>query len=238
MAIKPPDYQLKLQLDLPEEQVSNVLSEEQIRLRAAAAQAALESGDSWQKDALGHKIAPPWLEQYVYLLAGGWDWKVAVYIAWKAAPKGHRWPKTQEELAVKVLGLTSDRQISVWRSKNPAIDAMARDVAAGMVFDAVGDIFAAMIAVGSTPDYKGKGDRELLFKIVGMLSDGEVTLKAGGDSPDDILKKMPFEELMRGAGINTPAKIAALRDRLAAELANPPAVATQPPATTEVSSAE
>jgi len=215
MPIKPPDYQLKLALNLPEEeQVSGVLSEEQIRLRSQVARSALEGGHVWP----GGK-APEWFEQYISLLGGGWDWRVAVYISWKAMPKGRRWPKTQEELATKVLGLASDRQISIWRGKNPAIDAMARDLGAGMVLEALGDVYQAMIEVASKPDYKGKGDRELLFKLAGMLADGEMTLKAGAGDVADILRNMPFDDLMRGAGITSPEKVAELRDRLAAELA-------------------
>ena len=219
MPIKPPDYQLKLKLDLPEEeQVSGVsgdaLSAEDIRLRSEAARQALEGGVLWPKGAFGKVSAPAWYEQYTTLLAGGWSWKVAVYIAWKAQPKAHRWPENQDELATKILGLTSDRQISVWRMKNPAINAMVHDLAAGMVFDALGDAFAAMVAVASDEDYKGKGDRELMFKLAGILSDkSEISLKAGGEGKE-LLKNLSFGELLTLAGVDNQEAIMALRDKL------------------------
>lgn len=233
MPIKQPDYQLKLTLDLPDEPlVGQVLSVEDVRLRFEVARRLLEGGDIWPR-VDGKTVKPAWFEQYLLLLAGGWDWKVAVLIAWMAQPKAYRWPKTQEELATKVLGLTNDRQISTWRAKNRAIDAMARDVAAASVLDALVDSFAAMNTVAAIPNYKSRGDRELQFKLAGLLSDGG-ELKVTDGNLDEVLKQMPFADILRGAGIDTADKLLAWREKWAKDLAAEK-LSTELPAVVEVS---
>jgi hypothetical protein len=179
---------------------------EEVRLRAETARQALEGGQVWEN---GKR--PAWYEQYMSLLVGGWDWRIAVYIAWAAQPKLYRWPKTQDELAQKVLGLTSDRQIVKWRMKNPAIQAMIQDVAAAAVFESLPDSFAAMAAVAARPDYKGRGDRELQFKLAGIISDKiEAEFKSGQD-----LSKLSWEEKLSLAGLDTPEALAAMKAKLA-----------------------
>lgn len=114
MPIEKPDYQLSFALDLPEETGDSAiqrLSVEEIRLRSKAARQALEG-----------KTDVKWMEEYSRLRDGGWDWRVAAYIAWASSPKVKRQPATQDELARLHLGLTSDRAIATWRKKNPAID--------------------------------------------------------------------------------------------------------------------
>jgi hypothetical protein len=115
--------------------------------------------------------APKWFEDYRRLRDVGWPWRVACYIAWAASPKKNRKPKSQEELATMFLGLTSDRQITTWRKKNPVIDETIALLQAAPLFEARRDAFEALIESASNPDYKGKGDRELLFKMLGDLVD-------------------------------------------------------------------
>lgn len=197
MSIKPPDFQLRFDLELPEEQSKDAaLTTEEVRIRSMAAKTRLESGETWTSGK-----PPVWMQEYYQLLAGGWDWRIACYIAWKATPKAYRWPANQEQLARDVLGLTSDRQISVWRAKNPAIDAMVQDVGASRVLDRVADAIEAMTEVASTPNYKGKGDRELMFRMAGLLKDEvEITDKTG--LPD--LSKLTWEEKLKLAQLDTP----------------------------------
>lgn len=210
MAIKDADYQLKLTLDLEEEtQATGALSVEEIRLRSETARGQLEGGKLWPEGKL-----PEWYEKYMALLVGGWDWRVATYIAWAAQPKTRRWPKTQEQLAIQVLGLTSDRQIVKWRNKNPAIQAMIRDVAASMVFEALPDSFEAMNLVAATPNYKGRGDRELQFKLAGILSDRTELELTNRDGSTD-LSKLTWDEKLRLAGLNNPGALAELKAKLA-----------------------
>lgn len=207
MPIKSPDYQLRLNLDLPDDQQGNgALSVDEIRIRAETARARLENGESWKRNPLG-KVAPPaWYQEYLQLLAGGWDWRIAVYIAWKATPKKYRWPESQEELATQVLGLTSDRVISTWRAKNPAIDAMVQDVGSARVLDRLSDSIEAMLEVAAKPDYKSRGDRELHFKLAGVLSE-QIDINDKSGLPD--LTKLPWEEKVKLAGLDTPEKMQA-----------------------------
>src|SRR3972149_1423322 len=100
MPIQKPDYQLTFDLDLPEENSGDSaiqrISVEEIRLRSEAARQALEG-----------KTDLKWMEEYARLRDGGWDWRVATYIAWASSPKTDRQPGTQDELARNHLGLTS-----------------------------------------------------------------------------------------------------------------------------------
>jgi hypothetical protein len=113
MTVQRPEYQLEFELDLEELTADGgPLSVEEVRLRSEAARQVLEGNSSLK-----------WMEEYAKLRDGGWPWRVAAYIAWASSPHP-RTPKTQDELAQFHLGLTSDRQISKWRKKNPAIDEM------------------------------------------------------------------------------------------------------------------
>jgi len=101
-----------LELDLPEVQSESITPEE-ARLRSEAARRTVE-------DLFGEKTAPAWLSDYFMLREKGWPFRQAAYIAWASTPSDVRTPKTQTELAL-LLGLKSDRAISTWRKKNPAI---------------------------------------------------------------------------------------------------------------------
>jgi len=204
MAIKEPTYQLKFDLDLPDEQVASALSAEDIRIRSEAARAQLEEGGLW-KDGK----SPVWFESYLKTVNGGWPWRVALLVVWLAMPKP-RVPATQEELARQYMGLSSDRQFSVWIAKNPAIPAMVQDLRYGMLFEDLGEIFQAGIAVAKKQDYKSRGDRELIYKLVGILNDSvEVKTPDGND-----LSKLSWEEKLRLAGIENPEALVALRNKL------------------------
>lgn len=201
MAITPPTYQLKFALDLPDEQPPAGLTLEDVRIKAEAARHDLEGGALWVGE------PPAWFENYLRLAFTGWPWRVACYVAWLAMPKP-RTPKTQLELAQKVLGLSSDRQLSVWTAKNPAIPEMVQKLRTGLIFEDLGEIIEAMVTVAKKPDYKSKGDRELIFKLTGMLGDTlEVKLPGGGTD----LSKLTWEQKLELAGLNTPEAIEQLR---------------------------
>lgn len=103
--------QMVLELDLAEVQLEGI-APDQARLRAETARHALESRT-------GNDV-PAWLNDYFMLQDKGWPFRQAAYIAWASTPSDKRLPKTQQELAT-LLGLTSDRAISTWRKRNPAI---------------------------------------------------------------------------------------------------------------------
>jgi len=71
---------------------------------------------------LGDRKKYPWWDDYLALRLEGWDWRKASYIAWASSKIQGRKPTNQEDLAIKVLGLRSDRTLRKWREKNPEID--------------------------------------------------------------------------------------------------------------------
>lgn len=217
MPISGPAYQLTFDLDLPEEEAEkSALSVDEIRIREEVARQKLESGESWAPGPEDEKQEPLWWERYVMLRVGHWPFRVAALIAWLGTPRKYRWPATQKELA-NLLGMSSDRQFTVWRAKNPAIDAMVGEFWKAEAIGRLPDSMQAMFEVAAEPNYKGHRDRELHFKLADLLKDRtEIDLKAGGDA-DALLKTLPFAKLLELAGINTPEKIAEFKARLEAE---------------------
>lgn len=181
MPILKPDYQLPLPLELDEFQVpdpkSQAVSPEEARLRSETARQLFDDQSF------------PWMEEYKKLREGGWDWRVAAYIAWASSPKGDRLPKSQEELARGHLGLTSDRAISTWRRKNPAIDEMVAVLQSAPLWEHRADVYAALIDMAKEKDYKSHNDRKLFLELIGDYLPAaklEAILKGrgGGNDPD------------------------------------------------------
>lgn len=209
MPVDKPVYQLRFDLDLePDEQKDkspDALSVEQIRLRSETARAALDGVDL------------PWKAEYLKLVEGGWDWRVAAYIAWAASPKNTRSPKTQDELATQHLGLTSDRAINTWRRKNQAIDEMVAVMQAAPLWEHRAEIYEALIAVATTHEYKGHNDRKLALELLGdYVPKSKIEAELNKKITDD-LASLPFEEKVRLAGLNEPGKLAAFISSLQKE---------------------
>lgn len=215
MALEKPVYQMQLALEGIDEAVENDLhlSVEEINARSERSLVDLRSLRV-QDPVTGDQHPPRWMGLFQELLEGGWPWRVAVYIAWSAQAKGNRWPETQDELAIKCLGLTSDRVFSTWRKRNPHIIEVIGMLQAAVVFDALPGTYDAMIKVAHTADYKGVRDRELHYKIAGILSDKLEVTHPGGQNLD----QLAFNEVLRLAGINNPEELMALRERLKANL--------------------
>jgi hypothetical protein len=188
--------QLALDLNLEEVEGDGVISPAEAKRKSESMLGALkirfkadvEALEGYERDQKEYKIklallndsekkkaVPPerptklyeWAEDFFLLLDRGWPWRVAVYIAWAGSPKIGRWPKTQEELANEVLGLTSDRQISEWRSKNPAIDEMIGIMQAMPLLSHRRDIFEALATSASNPSSKGAQDRKTALTLTG-----------------------------------------------------------------------
>lgn len=133
----PTEYrQLALDLDLPEVEGEGV-TPEMARARSETALAALRARRGTEK-------APAWLDTFFELLDGGWPWRQATYIAWASTPTEGRLPKTQDELARDYLGLTSDRAISTWRKRNPAILETIAVLQAAPLWEQRADHFRAL----------------------------------------------------------------------------------------------
>lgn len=167
--LEKPVYQLPLGFDLVGIEEA---AQQDERLSSEAALAALSALRIKTRDENGREIetAPRWMDLYKRLIEGGWKWRVAVYIAWASQPKKYRQPETQEELATKCLGLTSDRAIATWRKKNDTIDETISMLQGSIIFDALPDALNAMVEVATEADYKGHADRKLMFEMGGIYT--------------------------------------------------------------------
>ena len=97
---------------------------------------------------------PSWADVYQKLLNAGVRARVAAFIAWSTIPKEYRFPKTQEELAKDVLGLTSDRAIATWRKKYPEIDMMITELQAEEMLEFRPGAFRALGTLASDISYR------------------------------------------------------------------------------------
>lgn len=177
--------QLALNLDMDEGEAAaeQGISPEEARIRSEVARKAFEgsghelpereergptlpSPNGQEQAHLGREKSP-WFEEYEYLRASGWPWRVAAFIAWSASPRKGREPKTQLELAQKVLGLNSDRIIYTWRKKNPAIDEVIGFIQSKPLFQHRRDLYEALVASATDPNYKSHQDRKLAFEMLG-----------------------------------------------------------------------
>ncbi len=151
--------QMMLELDLPEVQLEGI-TPDQARLRAETARHVLEARTGAD--------APAWLNDYFMLQDKGWPFRQAAYIAWASTPSDKRQPKTQQELAA-LLGLSSDRAISTWRKKNPAILETIALMQSAALWTHRSDAFANLIdgmkQAGS--DYKFFNHLKLYLEMTG-----------------------------------------------------------------------
>jgi len=180
------------------------ISVEEARIRSEVARKAFEAPSQpppFAKDANRGGAIPGWYEEYSNLVDGGWPWRVAAYIAWAASPRTGRWPETQAQLATDVLGLTSDRQITKWRGKNPAIADMISTLQVAPMLAHRADVVNALIKSATDPDYKSHQDRKLFLEITGdyvptskLLA--QLKRSAGGGAGE-----LSDDELLRYAGL-------------------------------------
>lgn len=196
--INPTQYEQLTLLDMDDAEENMVITPEVARKRSEAARTALEV--KLKKDYMINPdtAIPSWYEDYAEMTRRNIPWRVAVYIAWAASPITHRWPKTQDELARNVLGLTSDRVIATWRKKNPMIDEMVHVMAAQSLFKYRAAAFDALAQSASDPDYRHNPDRRLFFMMTNDYKD-ELTIhdKSGSveDMPDDVLRELAANHL-------------------------------------------
>ena len=153
--------QLTLELDLPEVELENMPAEE-ARLKSEAGRSAFIA-------LKGTGEQPEWFNRFEMLVDGGWAWRQACYIAWASTPKENREPETQEELAIKYLNLSSDRAISTWRKRNPAIETMIGMMQSIELWehraDAFKNVVDGMKKAGS--DYKFFNHLKLFMEMTG-----------------------------------------------------------------------
>jgi len=209
MPISKPDYQLTLPLEL-EEAISGepvVVSPEEARLRSETARAAL----------VGEAVT--WKDEYEKLVQGGWNWRVAAYIAWASCPKDSRVPKTQDELATLHLGLTSDRAINMWRKRNPAIDEMVAVLQSAPLWEHRASYYQALDkgAKKAGDDYKFFKHLQLALEMMGdYVSKSEIEAKLNQSLTGD-LSNLSFKDKLKIAGLDNPEKLAAFVTKMKEE---------------------
>ena len=158
----------------------DALSEAQ--MRSAAARAIFEVAEE----------ASPWMNDYWELIAEGWAWRQAVLMLWEAQPAKARVPKTQIELAVNVLGLTSDRVVSGWKQDNPAMAARIARLTVSAVGKARAEVIAALIESASDANPRSHADRKMVLEMTG---DYVPKAKIGVGTLDD-LERASTEDLV------------------------------------------
>lgn len=141
-----------------------------------------------------------WADDFYYLLDHGWQWRIAVYIAWAASPRIGRYPETQEALANNILGLTSDRQIATWRKKNPTIDVIIALMQSIPMMTYRRDIFQALAISASDPSHKASADRRTALTISGdYVTHMKIDERRSSSDPLD-KSDAELDEIIRNGG--------------------------------------
>jgi hypothetical protein len=194
-------------LEIEEDAGSTPLSKNEILLMAEASKKALLAAD------IPFEKATRWLQTYQSLLNSGWRWRVAAYVAWASMPKKKRWPLTQDELATDVLGLTSDRAITTWRKKNPAIDTMIGVLQGNAMLEARADAIDALVESASNESYRNNPDRRLLFQMTGdLVEKSQVNVNDGSKLQQD-MRGLSDAELLAMSGEKAKELLAMMRQK-------------------------
>lgn len=194
--------QLAMDLRVEEIEVEKTApSYAEVKARSETAMQVLEGGGLWKDKEEGEEEdkVPQWFEHYLKLREMAFSWRVACYIAWAASPKQMRWPETQAELAEKILGLNSPRQITEWRKKDPRIDNAITMLQAAPLWEHRSDIYGALVEVATDPDYKGHSDRKLALELLGDYVPRS-RMDLGKAADDDGAKSLSDAELRKHAG--------------------------------------
>lgn len=127
--------------------------------------------DAWLS---GQGEPPEWLGLYEQLLSERteegrprWDWRKALYIAWRCVPPSFRQPRYEHELAT-LLGLTNTRTIRQWRERDPGIEERIAELPRQMLMDHVSAVLSALVTVASDADPKAHADRKLFLEMTGQ----------------------------------------------------------------------
>lgn len=179
---------LDLQIEEVDPEAGGFISPEEAQRLSEMARMAFEALQPAQD---GGSLA--WMDEYRKLREAGWNWRVACYIAWAASPKKGRYPKTQDDLATKLLGLNSDRQIGKWRKANPVIDETIGMLQAAPLINHRRDIYEALIESATSGSYRGHNDRKLALEIMGDYVPRSMVKFAGKVSGKGITEKSDAE---------------------------------------------
>jgi hypothetical protein len=147
----------------------------------------------------------PWMEDYFELIAEGWTWRQAVWMLWASQPAGVRRPATQAELATRLLGLTSDREIRTWRAKNPAIEVRVGKLQLSILSKHRADVLQTLANMAKEEDYKAHADRKLFLEMTGDYIPKSARMNITMPVTDDDIADA--DEATLRAMVNSPAVI-------------------------------
>lgn len=141
----------------------------------------------------------PFADRYYALLAGGWGWRKASYIAWQSIPRNYRRPETMQEFA-SVIGLSSTKAIREWRTQNPAIDLAVAKMAQALVWERIPDAVEALMESASNAGYKHAPDRRVALEMAGLyVPRSKMVVEENASEPE----RKSDAELARLAGMET-----------------------------------
>jgi hypothetical protein len=135
------------------------------------------------KQALGVTEIPAYLEPFHRLINANVPPRVAAYVAWASVPREQRIPKTQEEFARQVLGLSSDRRIAEWR-KNYPIDTMIADLQGEQLMKWRASVFEAIGWGAAQKDYKAASQQRLFVELTRDLPNAKLDINTNSAAQD------------------------------------------------------
>lgn len=98
-----------------------------------------------------------------------WDWRKALLIARRVAPKALRWPKTEAEFA-RLINVKSTRTIREWMRKDPEIEKRIAALPKQMLMEHVADVLDALVTVAKMPIPQAHPDRKAVLEMTGQYS--------------------------------------------------------------------
>ena len=171
---------------------------------------------------------PSWADIYQTLLNANIRPRIAAYMAWATMPKSkYRYPATQDQMAIEILGLTSDRAITSWRRKYPEIDAMITALQSEEMLEYRPGVIHALGMVASDPSYRANPDRRLFLEVMKELPKQKISVSeepSAGHKLLDQLKKAPTAKLLEILGADAMEIMKELDEEL-----NPPAAEAASP---------
>ena len=106
-----------------------------------------------------------------------WDWRKALLIARRVAPKALRWPQTEAEFA-RLINIKSTRTIREWMRKDPEIEKRIAALPKQMLMEHVADVLDALVTVAKMPVWQAHPDRKMILEMTGQYSPkGNVALE-------------------------------------------------------------
>jgi hypothetical protein len=130
-----------------------------------------------------------------------WDWRTALYIAWRCVPPALREPRYEHDLAT-LLGLTNTRTIRQWREKDPQIDERIAALPRELLMDHVSAVMSALVTVASSPAPQAHPDRKLFLEMVGEYrTRSSVALMGEDDGP--VVIKVVYDDRVPGEDAET-----------------------------------